>query len=90
MQHDKLVMMANQIAKFFAPQGEAKAVPQITSHIELFWDPRMRRQIIAHLAAGGAGLDPLTRAAVERLHSPPPQQQPAAEAKPPAYHRSSA
>ena len=45
MQSDKLVVMANQIAKFFAVQGEARAVPQIADHIEKFWDPRMRRQI---------------------------------------------
>jgi formate dehydrogenase subunit delta len=67
MQPDKLVMMANQIAKFFAAQGEARAVPQIADHIRQFWDPRMRREIDAHLAQGGAGLDPLARAALVRL-----------------------
>ena len=61
---DKLVMMANQIAKFFAVQGEARAVPQIADHIEKFWDPRMRRQISAHMAPGGAGLDPLAKTAI--------------------------
>ncbi len=67
MQHDRLVMMANQIAKAFAIQGEARALPQIVDHIEHFWDPRMRRQIRDHLAQGGAGLEPLARAAVEQL-----------------------
>jgi formate dehydrogenase subunit delta len=66
-QATKLVMMANQIAGFFAVQGEARAVPQIASHIEKFWDPRMRLGIRAHLASGGAGLDALARAAIERL-----------------------
>ena len=42
MRPDKLVMMANQIAAFFAAQGEARAVPQIADHVEKFWDPRMR------------------------------------------------
>ena len=42
----------------------------------------MRRQIIAHLAAGGAGLDPLTRAAVARLRPPPTPQQPAEGGQP--------
>jgi formate dehydrogenase subunit delta len=64
MQPEKLVMMANQIAKFFAAQGEARAVPQIADHISQFWDPRMRRDITAHLARGGEGLDPLARAAL--------------------------
>jgi formate dehydrogenase subunit delta len=70
MQPDKLVMMANQISAFFAAQGEARAVPQITDHIEKFWDPRMRKTILAHLAAGGAGLDPLAKAAIAQVRAP--------------------
>lgn len=70
MQPDKLVMMANQIARFFAAQGEERAVPQIADHIEKFWDPRMRRQILAHVSQGGAGLEPLAVAAVGRLKVP--------------------
>ena len=71
MQPYKLVRMANQIAAFFAAQGEARAVPQIADHIEKFWDPRMRRQILAHIAAGGDGLAPLTRSALAKLTAPP-------------------
>jgi formate dehydrogenase subunit delta len=71
-QHDKLVMMANQIAKFFEAQGEARAVPQIAKHIQDFWDPRMRRGIMAHIESGGAGLDPLALTALRTL-PPVPQ-----------------
>ena len=67
MQPDKLVMMANQIAAFFAAQGEARAVPQIADHIAKFWDPRMRAAIIAHRATGGKDLIPAAAEAVERL-----------------------
>jgi formate dehydrogenase subunit delta len=67
MSPNKLVYMANQIGKFFAGQGEEKAVPQIADHIVKFWDPRMRQEITAYLAAGGAGLDPPVRQAIERL-----------------------
>jgi formate dehydrogenase subunit delta len=68
MQPEKLVTMANQIARFFAAQGEERAVPQIADHIEKFWDPRMRREIARHLAeTGGAGLDPLAKAGIARL-----------------------
>lgn len=67
MQHDKLVMMANQIARFFATQGEERALPQIADHIQKFWDPRMRRQIREHVAQGGDGLDPLALAAIGKL-----------------------
>ena len=64
---DKLVYMANQIGKFFQNQGHDKAVPGIAEHIRKFWDPRMRRMIFAHLDAGGAGLDPFVRDAIESL-----------------------
>jgi formate dehydrogenase subunit delta len=67
MSHEKLSYMANQIGKFFAHQGEDKAVAGIANHIARFWDPRMRAAIFAHLDAGGAGLDPFTRKAVASL-----------------------
>lgn len=67
MNPDRLVYMANQIGKFFAHQGEEKAVAGIANHIVRFWDPRMRAAIFAHLDAGGAGLDPFTRKAVASL-----------------------
>ena len=63
----KLIYMANQIAGFFEAQGEAVAVAGAEDHLRRFWDPRMRREIVAHLAAGGEGLAPVARAAVERL-----------------------
>jgi len=63
----KLVYMANQIGKFFAHEGESQAVASIATHLKKFWDPRMRRIIVAHLDAGGEGLDPLARKAVEQL-----------------------
>lgn len=77
MSHDRLVYMANQIGKFFNSQGRDKAVPGIAEHIRKFWDPRMRRTIMAHLHAGGAGLDPHVRDAIETLRLPssaPPAQ----------------
>jgi formate dehydrogenase subunit delta len=68
MSPDKLVYMANQIGKFFAAQG-AGAVPGIADHIAKFWDPRMRAAILAHLDAGGAGLDDLPRQAIANLRA---------------------
>ncbi|MDE2335024.1 MAG: formate dehydrogenase subunit delta [Rhodospirillales bacterium] len=64
MDTERLTYMANQIGKFFAHAPEAQAVAAIEQHIRQFWEPRMRSAI---LAADGAGLDPLPRAAVERL-----------------------
>jgi len=64
---DKLVRMANQIGQFFQSQPHDEAVAGIVDHLRSFWTPKMRRQIADHVAAGGAGLEPLTREAVERL-----------------------
>jgi formate dehydrogenase subunit delta len=59
--------MANQIGKFFQSQGPEKAVAGTAEHIRKFWDPRMRNAIFAHLDAGGAGLDPNVREAINKL-----------------------
>ena len=67
MSPDRLIYMANQIAKFFATQGQKQAVAGTANHIKKFWDPRMRAAIFAHLKAGGAGLDPVARMALEQL-----------------------
>jgi formate dehydrogenase subunit delta len=64
---DRLVYMANQIGKFFQSQGHDKTVPGVADHIKKFWDPRMRKQIFAHLDAGGAGLDLDVREALKAL-----------------------
>ena len=64
---DKLVMMANQIGRFFTPQRDGDQVAAIADHLEKFWDPRMRAGIVEHLAKGGAGLDGPVREAVGRL-----------------------
>jgi formate dehydrogenase subunit delta len=64
---DKLVYMANQIAKFFESQGQEKAVAGTTDHLKKFWDPRMRSQIVAHVKAGGSGLNPVACKAIEQL-----------------------
>jgi formate dehydrogenase subunit delta len=67
MSPDRLIHMANQIGKFFQSQGQGKAVPGIAEHIRKFWEPRMRTAILAHLDAGGAGLNPDVRDAIASL-----------------------
>jgi formate dehydrogenase subunit delta len=68
MSVERLVQMANDIGHFFAAEPKrADAVAGIAGHISRFWDPRMRRQIQAHLDAGGAGLEELPREAVATL-----------------------
>jgi formate dehydrogenase subunit delta len=67
MSSDRLVMMANQIGRFFTPQREGDAVAAIADHLRKFWDPRMRAAVVAHLEGGGEGLDVPVREAVLRL-----------------------
>jgi formate dehydrogenase subunit delta len=64
---DRLVYMANQIGKFFESQGHDQEVAGVAEHIRKFWDPRMRKQIFAHIDAGGAGLDPNVLEALKSL-----------------------
>ena len=70
MKTDDMVRMANQIAAFFRAYPEDEAVSEVAKHIASFWEPRMRRQLRDHAAAGGGGLDPLVMAAVPLLKIP--------------------
>lgn len=67
MSPDRLVYMANQIGKFFESQRAEEVVPGIANHIKNFWDPRMREAIFAHMDAGGEGIDPPVRKALDKL-----------------------
>jgi len=70
MHVEHLVGMANDIANFFDAELGPEAAPQaIATHLARYWDPRMRRAILQHLATGGAGLLP---SALEALQSLPP------------------
>ncbi len=54
MNAPKLVKMANQIAAFFAADPDHKAaIDGVTGHLRRFWEPRMRKEILAHLDRGG-------------------------------------
>jgi formate dehydrogenase subunit delta len=68
MSPDKLAYMANQIGKFFQSQKSEDGAASIADHIAKFWDPRMRREFLAHLDA--IELDPMVRQAAERLKTP--------------------
>ena len=59
-----LHLMANQIARNFAVQGDEAAIAATCEHLKLFWDPRMKAAIIA---GDRNGLEPIAQAAVERL-----------------------
>jgi formate dehydrogenase subunit delta len=64
MDIERLTYMANQIARNLAMQGEEEAARATYQHLMDFWDPRMKAAI---LAGDRSALDPIARAAVERL-----------------------
>jgi formate dehydrogenase subunit delta len=59
---ERLVYMANQIAINLATDDDPVAA--IRNHIELFWDPRMKKLIREY---GGDGLTPNAAAAITKL-----------------------
>ena len=54
MNIENLVTMANQIGSFYETMPDrAKAMSDIAEHIKKFWEPRMRRELLAHVDAPG-------------------------------------
>ena len=65
-----MVHRANSIAQFFASYPREEAVAGVAKHLQQFWEPRMRRQLHAYIADGGAGLHELVPEAAARLTPP--------------------
>ncbi len=70
MSPDKLIHMANQIARFFESKPHAEGVTGVAEHINAYWEPRMRLQFFALLDAGGAGFRPLVIEAGSGIRRP--------------------
>jgi len=67
MNAERLAEMANDIARYFdAEPDRDAAIDGMVVHLQRFWEPRMREQIVRHLRAGGEFL-PLARDAVAEL-----------------------
>jgi formate dehydrogenase subunit delta len=66
MDLDNLVHMANRIGQFFeAMPDRQEAIDGIATHIRKFWEPRMRHELGAAIAAGRAAeLRPLVAEAL--------------------------
>lgn len=72
MDIDNLVHMANRIGEFFeAMPDHREACEGIAQHLQRYWEPRMRRELVAHVQSNeGTGLRPLVLEAVrERMQS---------------------
>ncbi|MCO8145430.1 formate dehydrogenase subunit delta [Rhodovulum tesquicola] len=70
MTPEKLIYMANQIATAFARRPEDEAVAAIAEHIDAFWGPGMRAQLLALAEAGAPDISPRVLRAAERIRRP--------------------
>jgi formate dehydrogenase subunit delta len=61
------VRLANEIAAQFHHRAVDQAATEIAAHVRSFWEPRMRTALLAHVDAGGAGLDELAVRAADLL-----------------------
>ncbi|MDP9526348.1 formate dehydrogenase subunit delta [Pseudomonas protegens] len=61
-----LIKMANQIAAYFANEpDQAQAVLSVRNHMQMFWTPGMRQELLAwQTEQHGAELHPLVQQAV--------------------------
>ncbi len=69
MKIEALIKMVNQISDFFEGEaGHNEAPAAVAAHLERFWEPRMRREILAHYdSKAGEGLDEVALKAVAIL-----------------------
>ncbi len=66
MNPNNLIKMANQIGDFFSAMPDAEQAKQdIADHMQRFWEPRMRQNLMSYLDQhGDAQLKPMVRAAL--------------------------
>ncbi len=74
MSADRIVRMANDISKFMESKPHDEGAALLASHINDFWEPRMRRQLFEVIDAGGAGLRPLVMEAAGAIRRPKAEQ----------------
>jgi len=69
MSTSHLVRMANQIGAFFEAMPDAEqGIAGVAEHLQKFWEPRMRAELAAYVAAHGDGeLKPVVRAALKAV-----------------------
>ena len=72
METRDMLRMANQIADFFKGYPREDAVKEAATHLNNYWDPRMRKHFFDYVAKGGEGLDPLIIEAAAQVRKPKP------------------
>lgn len=74
MKIEKLVRMANEIARNLRTLPDHQPGIATADHLRHFWTPGMRASLIAHGQTGGVGLDPVVLEAVRLLVNATPNQ----------------
>ena len=64
---ERLVYMANQIARNFEAIGHDAAAAATADHIASFWDPRMKQRLLLLVASDTRDLDPVALSAAALL-----------------------
>jgi formate dehydrogenase subunit delta len=66
----EVARLASDIASQFAHQPIEVAAVSTANHMLMFWDPRMRQQLLDLVSAGDNDLDAVVVAAAARLRAP--------------------
>jgi formate dehydrogenase subunit delta len=61
------VRLANEIAVQFHQRPTEQAAAEIADHIRMFWDPRMRSELLSRVQTDSASLDSLVLAGARHL-----------------------
>ena len=64
---ERLVYMANQIARNFEVLGQDRAAAATADHMIAYWDPRMKDQIVQCERSHPDTLTPIARAAAKMI-----------------------
>ena len=67
---EKITRMANQIARFMESKPKEEGLAGLSSHINDFWEPRMRRQLFQKIDAGETGFRSLVLEAAGAIRRP--------------------
>ena len=70
MDSNDIVRMANQMADFFKSYGNEEGSKDLATHINNFWEPRMREHFLDLFAQGGNAFQPLVLLAATRVVDP--------------------
>ena len=64
-----MIRMVNQIGGFFKNYGD-EGTKEIAAHINNFWEPRMRTQLLDYVATSGKDISPVVLAAIPLVKKP--------------------